>query len=157
MRTGSATSPGACCGTTGRSCVRCRSSEGHPSAHRDPVRRLDVALRELAGRTPLPVTVHIGPERYPDDVAAAAYFVACEALTNAAKHSGARRVELAAGRVDGRLVLTVRDDGSGGAEPGRGSGLRGLADRVAAHGGRLLVESRPGAGTTIIAELPCES
>ncbi|WP_433050484.1 histidine kinase [Dactylosporangium sp. CS-033363] len=118
---------------------------------------LDAALRELAARTPLPVTVRIGPDRYPDDVEATAYFVVCEALTNAVKHSGARGIELTTGRRDGRLLLTVRDNGTGGAEPDRGSGLRGLADRVAAHGGRLLVESRSGAGTTITAELPCGS
>ncbi|WP_433209743.1 histidine kinase [Dactylosporangium sp. CS-047395] len=118
---------------------------------------LDTALRDLAARTPLPVTVRVGPDRYPDDVEATAYFVVCEALTNAVKHSGAQGIELTTGRRDGRLLLTVRDNGTGGAEPDRGSGLRGLADRVAAHGGRLLVESRSGAGTTITAELPCGS
>jgi signal transduction histidine kinase len=118
---------------------------------------LDVALRELAGRTPLPVNVYAGPERLPTDVEATAYFVACEALTNAVKHSAATGVELCAERRDGHLVITVHDDGVGGAQLSRGTGLRGLSDRVAAQGGRIRVESEPGTGTTVIAELPCAS
>jgi signal transduction histidine kinase len=118
---------------------------------------LDMALRELAGRTPLPVNGHAGPERFPTDIEATAYFVACEALTNAVKHAAATCVELHAERLDGRLVMTVRDDGVGGAQPAQGTGLRGLFDRVAAQGGRLRVESQQGLGTTLIAELPCAS
>ena len=118
---------------------------------------LVVALRELAGRAPLPVTVAAAPERYPSDVEATAYFVACEGLTNAVKHAAATRVEMQVRRRDGQLVLTVCDDGLGGAHPDRGSGLRGLSDRVAAHGGRLRVESRQGHGTVLTAELPCAS
>ncbi|SHN47670.1 ATP-binding protein [Cryptosporangium aurantiacum] len=118
---------------------------------------LGVALRELAGRTPLAVTVRAGPERYPADVEATAYFVACETLTNAVKHADATRVDLSAEHADGQLILTVRDDGTGGARPSDGTGLRGLADRVAAQGGRLRVESEPGAGTSVIARLPCVS
>jgi len=116
---------------------------------------LDMALRELAGRTPLPVNVHAGPERFPTDIETTAYFVACEALTNAVKHAAATGVEVHAERLDGLLVMTVRDDGVGGAEPSRGTGLRGLSDRVAAQGGRIRVESQQGLGTTLIAELPC--
>jgi signal transduction histidine kinase len=81
--------------------------------------------------------------------------VACEALANTVKHARASRVEVHARRQDGHLVLTVRDDGIGGAHPSRGSGLRGLSDRVAAQGGRIGVESQRGLGTTLTAELPC--
>jgi signal transduction histidine kinase len=118
---------------------------------------LGAALRELAGRTPLPVAVHAGPERHPADVEATAYFVACEAVTNAVKHSGATDVEIRARVRDDHLVLTVADNGVGGADPARGTGLRGLGDRVAAQGGRLHVDSRRGSGTTLTAELPCAS
>ncbi|TQS46521.1 sensor histidine kinase [Cryptosporangium phraense] len=118
---------------------------------------LDVALRELAERTPLRVDVHVGAERYPSDVESTAYFVACEALANTVKHAGATGVAVRAERRDGHLVLTVRDDGAGGARPAEGTGLRGLADRIAAQGGRMRVESEPSAGTTVVAELPCAS
>ncbi|HZN88495.1 MAG TPA: histidine kinase [Thermoleophilaceae bacterium] len=113
------------------------------------------ALRELAGRAPLAVGVSAGGERFPHDVEAAAYFIASEGLTNAVKHSGASTVEVSAARQDGRLVISVSDDGAGGADSAGGSGLRGLRDRVEAHGGTLRVESRAGAGTTLTAELPC--
>jgi signal transduction histidine kinase len=116
---------------------------------------LEMALRELAGRTPLPVTVAAGPHRFPTAVEATAYFVACEALTNAVKHSAATGVELRVEPRDGFVAVTVRDDGVGGAEPSRGTGLRGLSDRVAAQGGRLHIESHQGSGTAVIAELPC--
>jgi len=116
---------------------------------------LDMALRELASRTPLPVDVYAGPGRFPTDVEATAYFVACEALTNAVKHAAATGVQVRAQELDGRLVMMVRDDGIGGAQPSRGTGLRGLADRVAAQGGQVRIESKPGSGTTVTAELPC--
>jgi signal transduction histidine kinase len=83
--------------------------------------------------------------------------VACEALTNAVKHSGASRVAISAGRRNGRLVVEVEDDGRGGAVATNGSGLHGLADRVEAHGGRLSVESPAGGGTRVVGELPCAS
>lgn len=118
---------------------------------------LDVALRELAGRTPLPVAVHVGPDRFASDIEATAYFVASEALTNAVRHSSATTIELRTRIAGGRLILEVRDDGVGGAEPAHGTGLRGLTDRVATQGGRLRLDSRPGAGTTLTAELPCAS
>ncbi len=120
-------------------------------------RGLAPALRELAGRTPLRIDVRISQERYPSDVEAAAYFVVCEALTNAVKHANAQHVALSAERADGRLVVCVRDDGVGGADASSGSGLRGLSDRVAAHGGRLRLDSADGRGTTLTAELPCAS
>ncbi|GAA0240373.1 sensor histidine kinase [Cryptosporangium japonicum] len=118
---------------------------------------LDVALRELAGRTPLRVEVHAGRDRYPSDVEATAYFVACEALANTVKHARATGVALRAERKDDHLVLTIHDDGSGGARPAEGTGLRGLADRISAQGGRMRVDSAPDRGTTVIAELPCAS
>jgi signal transduction histidine kinase len=118
---------------------------------------LDAALRELASRTPLPVSLRVGPERHPADIEATAYFVACEALTNAFKHAAATSVDVVVRCAGGRLELTVADDGVGGAHPDRGSGLRGLSDRVAAQGGRMTVDSQPGAGTRLVAELPCAS
>lgn len=120
-------------------------------------RGLAPALRELAGRTPLRVDVRVSRERYPSDVEAAAYFIVCEAITNAVKHASAERVALSAERENDRLVICVRDDGVGGADVGVGSGLRGLSDRVAAHGGLLHLESVSGHGTTLTAELPCAS
>jgi signal transduction histidine kinase len=118
---------------------------------------LGPALEELASRVPLPVAVDATRERFPVDLEAAAYFVACEALTNAAKHAQASRVSLSAQRRNGSLVVCVADDGVGGASPAGGSGLDGLADRVGARGGTLRVESERGSGTTLTAELPCES
>jgi signal transduction histidine kinase len=118
---------------------------------------LGPALEELASRVPLPVAVDATRERFPVDLEAAAYFIACEALTNAAKHAQASRVSLSAQRRNGSLVVCVADDGVGGASPAGGSGLNGLADRVGARGGTLRVESERGSGTTLTAELPCES
>jgi signal transduction histidine kinase len=118
---------------------------------------LGPALEELASRVPLRVAVDATRERFPVGVEAAAYFIACEALTNAAKHAQASTVALSAQRRNGSLVVCVADDGVGGASPGAGSGLSGLADRVGAHGGTLRIESERGSGTRLVAELPCES
>ena len=96
-------------------------------------------------------------ERFDPGLETAAYFIACEGLTNAVKHADATRIELSAGRENGKLVVSVADDGVGGATPVAGSGLSGLSDRVAAHGGTLRIESDQGAGTTLTAELPCGS
>jgi signal transduction histidine kinase len=130
-------------------------------AHGLPPAQLDAGLapafRDLAGRAPVPVSVDVPPERFGTGVEAAAYFVGCEGLTNAVKHARATRVVLAAARRDGTLVVTVTDDGVGGAAPGAGSGLIGLADRLEALGGTLRVDSAPGAGTTLTAEVPCGS
>jgi signal transduction histidine kinase len=115
------------------------------------------ALAEIAARARLPVEVRTCGARFPEDVEAAAFFIASEALTNAVKHARASRVTLSAESVDGALVVSVGDDGIGGAAPSRGSGLRGLADRVEAHGGTLSLESVEGRGTMLIAELPCAS
>jgi signal transduction histidine kinase len=115
------------------------------------------ALEALAANASIPVSLaQVPSERLPEPIEATAYFVACEALTNAVKHAGASLITISAIRRNGRLVIEVADDGAGGAD-GNGSGLRGLADRVEAHGGRLSIESRAGEGTRVIGELPCES
>src|SRR5207237_6498688 len=95
-------------------------------------------------------------ERLPEQVEGAAYFVASEALANAAKHSHATEVRLSARREAALLVLEVADDGIGGAAPGGGSGLRGLADRVEALGGRLAVGGPPGRGRRLGEARRCE-
>ena len=94
-------------------------------------------------------------ERFPQPVEVAAYFAASECLANAAKHSQASRIDIALelGN-EGLLLLSVCDDGIGGADPGRGSGLVGLRDRVEALGGSLEINSKPGEGTSIAATLP---
>ena len=118
-------------------------------------RGLDPALESLAARAPLPVTVSASvEERLPQAVEVAAYFVVMEALTNVAKYASATAAEVTIEQVDGHVVVGVQDDGIGGADPAAGSGLAGLADRVAALGGRLVVESPPGGGTVVRAELP---
>ena len=118
---------------------------------------LGPALRELASRSPVPVVVSATEDRFSADVETAAYFVACEGLTNAVKHAHAEQVRLEVARLDSTLLVRVADDGVGGAAVGRGSGLTGLSDRVAARGGRLLVDSVRDRGTTLSAELPCVS
>jgi signal transduction histidine kinase len=116
---------------------------------------LGPALRALAARCPLPVEVDARlARRHPAVVESAAYFTAAEALANALKYAGASRVELSAHDADGALVLAVRDDGRGGADPAAGSGLAGMADRLAALGGTLVVDSPAHRGTTIVARLP---
>jgi signal transduction histidine kinase len=119
-------------------------------------RGLATALRELAERSPLPVEIAAPSERFPAPVEAAAYFVCSEALTNVAKYGKASRIGVRVAREDAWLTVEVVDDGVGGADPAAGSGLRGLADRVEALGGRLSVESPPGSGTRLLAELPVE-
>jgi signal transduction histidine kinase len=119
---------------------------------------LPAALEDLAGRLPIPVAVVSVPEeRLAPDVEAAAYFVVCEALANVVKHAQASAVTVSVARVNGTLVVEIADDGVGGADATRGSGLRGLNDRVEARGGRLRVTSAPGEGTCIVGELPCVS
>jgi signal transduction histidine kinase len=119
---------------------------------------LAVALESLADRTPMPVKLVSALDgRLPPEIEAAAYFVACEALANAVKHAQASSVRITAEQRNGKLVIEVADDGVGGARANGGLGLRGLVDRVEAHGGTLRVESEPGRGTRVIGELPCVS
>src|SRR5215813_4374756 len=113
------------------------------------------AVRELAGRSPITVEVAVPATRFPPAIEAAAYFVCAESLTNVAKHAAASQVHLSITQENGRLRVVVADDGVGGADPSRSSGLRGLADRVEALGGSLTVDSPPGGGTRVTAELPC--
>jgi signal transduction histidine kinase len=108
----------------------------------------------LAESAPLPVHVAIPEERYPPAVESAAYFVTAEALTNVAKYARASRARVTASRTARSLTLVVEDDGTGGAERAPGSGLAGLADRLAALDGALAIDSPPGAGTRITAEIP---
>jgi signal transduction histidine kinase len=115
---------------------------------------LRAALTDLAERAPVAAQLEIADERFPEAVEAAAYFVCSEALTNVAKYAGASRVTLGVARRDGQLVVVIDDDGVGGADPARGSGLSGLADRVAALGGALAVASPVGGGTVVSAEIP---
>jgi signal transduction histidine kinase len=118
---------------------------------------LAAALRELAARSSVRTHVEATDERFEDRLETAAYFVASEALTNAAKHARASEVAVSAVRRNGNLVVCVRDDGIGGAQAAGGSGLLGMTDRAAALGGRVSVESPRGHGTVITAELPCAS
>jgi signal transduction histidine kinase len=130
-------------------------------AHGLPPAQLDAGLgpafHELARRIPVPVEVKTPGERFDRGLEGAAYFIACEGLTNAVKHANATRIALSAGRENGKLVVSVADDGVGGATPIPGSGLSGLFDRVAAYGGTLRIESNQGRGTRLTAELPCGS
>jgi signal transduction histidine kinase len=116
---------------------------------------LGPALRSLARRSSVPVELQVGTEgRLPERVEVAAYYVVAEALTNVAKHAGASVVLVELDSDDGLVRLDIRDDGVGGADPARGSGLVGLTDRVEALGGSIRVRSQPGDGTRITAELP---
>jgi signal transduction histidine kinase len=108
----------------------------------------------VVSRIPLPVTAEVSRDRFPPAIEATAYFIVSEALTNAAKHSGADRAEVGVHPDNGVLRVEVRDDGVGGAKFNEGSGLIGLQDRAAALDGQLRVESPPGGGTVIVATLP---
>jgi signal transduction histidine kinase len=118
---------------------------------------LAAALSELARSTPIPVDVAATRERLPEPIEAAAYFVACEAVTNAVKHGSPSSIRIDAARHDGAVHVVVADDGVGGAVARPGSGLAGLADRLGAHGGTLVVDSPPGTGTRVEAVIPCAS
>ncbi|GIJ59353.1 sensor histidine kinase [Virgisporangium aurantiacum] len=116
---------------------------------------LPAAVAELADRSTAPVSVTLDvPHRLPSTVESTVYFVIAEALTNAAKHAGAREVIVAGGLRGKRLVVEIRDDGAGGADPARGTGLTGLADRVDALDGTLTLASPPGGPTTLTVDLP---
>ncbi|MFG1673413.1 histidine kinase [Micromonospora sp. NPDC049282] len=114
------------------------------------------AVGDLAARSVVPVTVRAELSRpVPELVETTAWYVVSEALGNVAQHAGATRAEVRLTRTDRRLVVEVEDDGRGGADPARGTGLTGLADRVAAVDGRLLLASPPGGPTVVRVELPC--
>jgi signal transduction histidine kinase len=119
-------------------------------------RGLRPALETLALRAPVPVELQAVPaDRLPEGVELAAYFVVAEALTNVAKYAAANSATVSVEHDNGRVVVAVADDGVGGADPEQGSGLRGLADRIAVLEGRLEVDSEPGRGTTVKASIPC--
>ncbi|WP_445151985.1 sensor histidine kinase [Baekduia sp. Peel2402] len=128
----------------------------HPAILTD--RGLDAAISALAARCPVPCTVAIDlPDRLSAAIESAAYFTVAEALANVAKHSGASRCEIS-GRIEqGMLVVKVHDDGAGGLDETRGTGIGGLRGRVEALDGKLLVASPKGKGTLLRAELPCGS
>jgi signal transduction histidine kinase len=125
----------------------------HPSILTD--RGLEAALATVAGRSTVPVELHLdGCGSLPLSVQTTAYFVVAEALTNASKHAECEQIVVRVAVVEGRAIVEVRDDGSGGVDTARGSGLSGLADRVSALGGTLEIDSPAGAGTTIRARIP---
>jgi signal transduction histidine kinase len=117
-------------------------------------RGLRAAIGSLADRAPCPVVIDVAPGRFPATLEATVYFLVAEALTNVAKHAGAHEATVSVRVEPGSLVVDVTDDGRGGATEGAGSGLRGMADRVAAAGGALDVESPTGRGTRLRARLP---
>ena len=135
-----------------RSCASSRAASIPPCS---PTAGSTAALEVLAVRAPLPVTVetHL-PERLPEPVEAAAYYVVSEALANVAKHAGAEAACVSVTRTTEGARIVVEDDGAGGADPDRGSGLSGLRDRVEALAGELAIESVPGQGTRLCADLP---
>jgi signal transduction histidine kinase len=126
----------------------------HPSSLTDG--GLAAALPELARRGGVPVELDVSVGRLDSTIEAAVYFLCSEALANAVKHAEATTVTIGVTRSGDQLVVEVADDGIGGAEPARGTGLRGLADRIAALGGRLSVESLPPNGTRLLAEIPID-
>jgi signal transduction histidine kinase len=127
----------------------------HPAAVSDY--GLSVALESVATRAPLPVElIGVGGDRLPEPIELAAFYIVCEALANVAKHSNATSAVVSLTRESSWVSVEVTDDGMGGASAEKGTGLRGLADRVEAVGGRLQVWSPTGGGTRLRAELPCE-
>jgi signal transduction histidine kinase len=117
-------------------------------------RGLQGALASLVEASPVSVELSVAGARPPAEVEAVVYFVCAEALANVAKHAGAGRVAIIVENGDGHVRVGVADDGAGGADLARGSGLRGLSDRLEAFGGRLRIDSRPGCGTRLAAEIP---
>jgi len=116
---------------------------------------LEPAISALAARSPVPVAVQADAADLPQAVEIAAYFVVSEALTNVAKYAQASAATVSVRQADGLVRVEIADDGVGGADASRGSGLSGLADRVAALDGTVAVDSPPGGGTRVRAEIPC--
>jgi signal transduction histidine kinase len=141
-------------GQLGRTLADLRDLAGglHPRALTE--HGLADALASLARRSPVPAELTVPAERLPAEVEGAAYFICSEALANVAKYASASRVIVRVTADDSAALVEIVDDGVGGADPAQGSGLRGLADRVGALGGQLRLESPPGGGTRISAELP---
>ncbi|GAA4596368.1 sensor histidine kinase [Planotetraspora phitsanulokensis] len=126
----------------------------HPQILTD--RGLAAAARDTAGRSPVPVDVDLAlPRRLPEAVEITAYYVVSEALSNIAKHSQASRAQVHGRLVDDMLIMEIRDDGVGGADPAGGTGLTGLADRVSVVDGRMALSSPAGGPTTMRVEIPC--
>src|SRR5262249_49383825 len=135
-----------------RTDIRALAEGLHPAAFADG--GLEGALGALAARSTIPVDVHAVATGLPRPIEREAWFVCSEALANAVKHSGAARARVRVLEIDGVVHIEITDDGRGGADPARGSGLRGMAERVEALGGRMSVADRPGGGTVLVAELP---
>ena len=136
-----------------RSCGSSRTASSRRSLTRGGLRE---GVRALAKRTPVPVDIDISVDRLDAAIEATAYLVIAEALTNVAKHAGARTAAVRAQIEDGELRVQVRDDGVGGARPD-GPGLLGLSDRLAALDARLRVESVADGGTLVAADIPLET
>lgn len=126
----------------------------HPAVLTD--QGLAAAIEALVVRTPLPIQIDLPPDRLPAPIEAAVYYVISESLANVVKYASATSVDVCVEAGDDWVTVTVIDDGIGGADPARGTGLNGLSDRVAALDGTLRVDSRPGEGTRISAEMPVE-
>jgi signal transduction histidine kinase len=126
----------------------------HPTVLSD--RGLGAAVQTLADRAPVPVEVgELPAQELPEQVELTAYFLVSEALTNVAKYASATRASVTMTKAGGRLEVEISDDGVGGADIDRGTGLRGLTDRLAAIEGQLEVDSKPRRGTTLRASIPC--
>jgi signal transduction histidine kinase len=138
----------------GRDALRRFAGGLHPPTLTDG--GLRPALAELAAQSQLPVDLQVTAARLPQPVEVAAYFVCSEALANVTKYASATRTEIRVVRRADALAVTIADDGAGGADPARGSGLHGLADRVEAQGGVLRVDSPRGAGTIVEAVIPVD-
>jgi signal transduction histidine kinase len=133
--------------------LRTLASGLHPAAVSED--GLAPALRTLARRSPVPVVLDVRlPERVAESVEVAAYYFVAETLTNTTKHAEASRIDVTVELRDGSLWVSVRDDGVGGADPARGSGLVGLTDRIEVFGGTMKLDSPSGGGTTLVAQLP---
>jgi signal transduction histidine kinase len=124
----------------------------HPVALSE--RGLRSALESLTVGSEVPMTLDVAVDELPPDVELAAYFIVSESLTNARRYAEAGAIRVLVGHVEDTLLVEIVDDGCGGADPSAGTGLRGLADRIDTLGGRLEVDSRPGAGTRVSARLP---
>jgi signal transduction histidine kinase len=124
----------------------------HPAVLTDS--GLVAAVDGLVGRSPVPIRAEVCEERLAPAIEAAAYYVISESLANVTKYAQAQSVDVSVVVENGLLTVSVSDDGIGGADPSRGSGLRGLEDRVAAIGGSVVVESPAGGGTRVVAEIP---